>query len=168
MWTIRQAIGRAPVILLCAAVAAGLAVAAWFSERHGRTIVGHAKVIDGDSLVIAGTEIRIYGMDAPESRQICKRAGRPWSCGHAATDAMRAMVANREVTCRPRDQDRYGRTVAICVVDGVDLGSAMVKAGNAVAYGAYDSEEREARNARRGVWSSTFERPAAWRARHPR
>jgi len=38
----------------------------------------------------------------------------------------------------------------------------------AVAYGAYQAEERDAHEARRGVWASSFERPAAWRARHPR
>jgi endonuclease YncB( thermonuclease family) len=44
----------------------------------------------------------------------------------------------------------------------------MVGAGQAVAYGAYQAEEREAREARRGVWASTFEHPAVWRGRHPR
>ena len=50
----------------------------------------------------------------------------------------------------------------------IDLGAALVTAGQAVAYGAYQAEEREARVARRGVWASSFERPATWRARHPR
>jgi endonuclease YncB( thermonuclease family) len=62
----------------------------------------------------------------------------------------------------------YGRTVAVCFVGALDLGAAMVKGGFAMAYGAYEADEREARDARRGVWSSSFERPAAWRARHPR
>jgi endonuclease YncB( thermonuclease family) len=44
----------------------------------------------------------------------------------------------------------------------------MVAGGHAVAYGAYDGEERAAREARRGIWSSSFDRPAAWRAKHPR
>jgi endonuclease YncB( thermonuclease family) len=36
------------------------------------------------------------------------------------------------------------------------------------AYGADELEERAARNADRGIWSSRFEPPAAWRAKHPR
>ncbi|QLP98364.1 MAG: hypothetical protein HZY79_14655 [Rhodoblastus sp.] len=43
----------------------------------------------------------------------------------------------------------------------------MVRAGAAVAYGAYEREEAEARDARRGVWSSRFDRPQDWRAAHP-
>ncbi len=50
----------------------------------------------------------------------------------------------------------------------IDPGAAMVTAGQAVAYGTYQAEEREACAARRGVWASTFEHPATWRARHPR
>jgi len=63
---------------------------------------------------------------------------------------------------------RYGRTVAICFMGVIDPGAAMVTAGQAVAYGTYQAEEREACAARRGVWASTFEHPATWRARHPR
>jgi endonuclease YncB( thermonuclease family) len=151
-----------------AIVGAGLAGAGWFAQRQTPQIVGSARIIDGDSLVVAGVEIRLYGIDAPEYRQYCFRRGRPWACGIEATRTLRAMIANRPVACRAREQDRYGRTVAACSVGGNDLGAAMVAGGHAVAYGAYDAEERAARNAGRGIWSSTFDRPAAWRARHPR
>jgi endonuclease YncB( thermonuclease family) len=57
-------------------------------------------------------------------------------------------------------------TVVSCAVEGRDLGAAMVAGGHAVAYGAYEQEERAARNAGRGIWSSRFEPPAAWRAKH--
>ena len=159
---------RARATLLAAVAIAGLAAAAWFFERKTPEIVGAARVIDGDSIVVAATEIRLYGIDAPEYRQACFRAGRPWRCGMAATDMMRTLVAGREIRCRAREQDRYGRTVAMCYAGGLDLGAAMVKGGHAVAYGAYEADEREARDARRGIWSSSFERPAAWRAHHPR
>jgi endonuclease YncB( thermonuclease family) len=151
-----------------AAALAGLAAAGWLAGRQTPQVAGVARIIDGDSLEVAGVEIRLYGIDAPEYRQYCFRRGRPWACGVEATRALRAMIANRPVACRAREQDRYGRTVAVCSVGGVDLGAAMVSAGHAVAYGAYDAEERTARDARRGIWSSTFDRPAVWRARHPR
>jgi endonuclease YncB( thermonuclease family) len=130
-------------------------------------IAERAQVIDGDSLKVARTEIRLYGVDAPEHRQICERAGQPWACGVAARSALEGIIAGRAVTCRLREEDRYGRSVAICFAGGVDIGAAMVRAGHAVAFGAYEADERDARDARRGLWSSTFERPAAWRARHP-
>jgi endonuclease YncB( thermonuclease family) len=151
-----------------AIVVAGLAAAGWLVQRQTAQIVGPARIIDGDSLAVAGVEIRLYGIDAPEYRQYCFRRGRPWACGVEATRTLRALIANRPVACRAREQDRYGRTVAMCSVGGVDLGAAMVTGGHAVAYGAYDAEERTARAARRGIWSSSFDRPAAWRARHPR
>jgi endonuclease YncB( thermonuclease family) len=149
-------------------IAAVVAVGAWFSEQQGAAIAGAARVIDGDSLWVAETEVRLFGIDAPELFQTCQRAGRHWTCGREAAEALRAIVAERKVSCRARDRDRYGRTVAVCHAGGVDLGAAMVKGGLAVAYGAYAADEREARDARRGLWSSAFERPADWRERHPR
>jgi endonuclease YncB( thermonuclease family) len=160
--------GRAGFFLLCALAVGALAGASWWIDRQAVAIVGPARVIDGDSLVVAGADIRLSGIDAPEFTQTCLRAGRSWNCGTEAADALRTMIAGREIVCRPRDRDRYGRTVAVCLAGGLDLGAAMVKSGLAIAYGAYAADEREARDARRGIWSSTFERPAAWRARHPR
>jgi endonuclease YncB( thermonuclease family) len=159
---------RARLFLLCAMLAGGLAAAGWFIDRQAAAIVGSAQVIDGDSLVVAGAEVRLYGIDAPEHGQTCLRGGFAWNCGAEASAALRAAAAGRQVVCRARDRDRYNRIVAVCTAGGVDLGAAMVKGGLAVALGAYAADEREARDARRGIWSSSFERPAAWRARHPR
>ena len=145
---------------------AALAAAGWLVRRERADIIGSAQVIDGDSLVVAGVEIRLYGIDAPEYRQYCFRRGRPWPCGIEATRTLRALIASRPVACRAREEDRYGRTVASCSVAGSDLGAAMVAGGHAVAYGAYQLEELAARNAGRGIWSSRFETPAAWRAKH--
>ena len=152
---------RARTALLAGLGLTGLAATGLLTHRHAPDIVGPAQVIDGDSIRVAGIEIRLYGIDAPEFRQICMRAGHPWACGRAATRFLESLAERRELRCRPREEDRYGRTVAI----ETNLGAAMVRAGQAVAYGAYQAEEREAR---RGVWASSFERPAAWRARHPR
>jgi endonuclease YncB( thermonuclease family) len=159
---------RGRAILIAAAAIAALALAAFVLDRRPGEIAGAARVIDGDSIVVAGVEIRIFGIDAPEFRQTCRKSGRTWPCGRAATAVMRGMVAGREIRCRPREQDRYGRTVAVCYAGGLDLGGAMVKGGNAVSYGAYQADESEARDARRGVWSGSFDPPAAWRAHHPR
>lgn len=159
---------HARVAPFAAIALAGLAAAGWLAGRQSPQITGIARIIDGDSIVVAGVEIRLYGIDAPEYRQYCFRRGRPWACGVEATRTLRALIANRPVACRAREQDRYGRTVAVCSVGGADLGAAMVAGGHAVAYGAYDGEERAAHEAGRGIWSSSFDRPAAWRAKHPR
>jgi endonuclease YncB( thermonuclease family) len=159
---------RARFFLICLLLAGAIAFTAWFAERQAATVTGTARVIDGDGLILDGTDIRLFGIDAPELSQTCTRAGRPWNCGAEAAEALRAATAGRKIVCRPHEQDRYGRTVAVCHAGGLDLGAAMVKGGLAVAYGAYEADEREARDARRGMWSSTFEPPAVWRARHPR
>jgi len=167
MTVLATLIRRGRVAALGGLLVLTLAALAVVAGRRPAEIAGRARVVDGDSLVVARTEIRLYGVDAPEYRQICERAGQPWACGVAARSALEGIIAGRALTCRPREEDRYGRSVAICFAGGVDVGAAMVRAGNAVAYGAYEADERDARDARRGLWSSSFERPAAWRARHP-
>ena len=130
-------------------------------------IVGAATVIDGDTLDVAGVRIRLWGIDAPESRQVCSVAGTEYPCGGRATAHLRALIADRPVACEPRSTDRYGRTVALCRVDGRDLGAAMVRDGWAVAFVRYAMDyvpqEQEARAARRGLWEGTFLAPEIWR-----
>lgn len=149
-------------------VVAMLATLAWWAEWYPPGISGAVRVIDGDSLVVEGVEIRLFGIDAPEARQSCVRDGKAWPCGREATRRLRAMIAGRAVACRAREEDRYGRAVATCEAGADDLGAMIVRSGFAVAYGAYEAEERSARDHKRGIWDSTFETPAVWRARHPR
>ena len=158
---------RARIALLGGAAMLGLAATGLLPQRRVPDIVGPAQVIDGDSLRVAGIEIRLFGIDAPEFRQTCLRAVHPLACGRAATRFLEWLTQGRELRCRAREEDRYGRTIAVCLAGEIDLGAAMVRAGQAVAYGAYQAEEREAREARRGIWATSFERPATWRARHP-
>ncbi len=87
-------------------------------------------------------------------------------CGREAHRSLIALAAGQPLTCERRDIDRYGRTVAICRVDVVDLGRAQVLAGHAVAFGAYYQDEAAARDARRGLWAGEFVRPRDWRAQH--
>ncbi len=154
--------------LLLLVLFAGLSALAFLFDRRLPDVAGHARAIDGDSLRIGDAEIRLYGIDAPEHRQTCLRAGEPWSCGAQATRALQVALAGKNIVCRPRERDRYDRFVAVCEADGEDLAALMVRQGHAIAHGAYNAEEREARDARRGLWSSSFENPSAWRARHPR
>jgi endonuclease YncB( thermonuclease family) len=145
--------------------------APWIVTPSGAMLTGRAKALDGDSLEIAGANIRLFGIDAPEGRQECRDgADRPYPCGREAARALAAAIAGRTVACAALDLDRYERDVAICTVDGRDLGDLMVRSGHAIelpqhSRGRYTAAEREAREARRGLWAGTFEYPAAWRRR---
>ncbi len=152
--------------LLIWMVVGGAAVLLWQARPGTGAIEGNAHVVDGDSLVVAGREIRLDGIDAPEGRQQCMRNATAWPCGEEARRHLMRAVGSQPVTCRSGQTDQYGRHLAVCEVAGRSLNAEMVEAGWAVAYGDYASEEREARAAKRGLWSGEFERPRDWRARN--
>ena len=130
-------------------------------------ITGQPRVIDGDTIEVAGHRIRLHGIDAPESKQLCRRDGQRWRCGEDATSALKAFLGGRPVSCEELDRDRYRRIVAKCAVDGVDIGEWMVSQGWAVAYYQYSYEyaraEQRAKSARRGIWATRFVLPWEWR-----
>jgi endonuclease YncB( thermonuclease family) len=130
-------------------------------------IAGQATVIDGDTLDIRGTRIRLHGIDAPESGQSCQRDGISYRCGKQAAKALDTLVSWRPVRCQKRDTDRYGRAVAECFVGSTSINQHMVREGWAVAERQYSRDyiraEEIARWGRRGIWAGTFQTPADWR-----
>lgn len=157
------------LLALAVFVVTGMVVAYSLNVRAPRQqIGGHVRIIDGDSLMVGGTEVRLYGIDAPELFQRCTRDNREVQCGREAARALIALVAGQAISCERRDIDRYGRTVATCQVEDVDLGRAMVASGHAVSFGAYYQEEAAARADRKGLWAGEFIRPREWRDRERR
>jgi endonuclease YncB( thermonuclease family) len=136
------------------------------TERNGT-----AYVVDGDTLTIGATQIRLHGIDAPETDQICLNAsGDRWTCGIEARDRLIVHIAAREISCVSSENDVYGRELAHCSVGGEDLNGWMVRQGWALAYVKYSSAyvafEDEARTHQRGLWQSAFIAPWDWRHRN--
>ncbi|WP_149758646.1 thermonuclease family protein [Roseivivax sediminis] len=127
-------------------------------------------VIDGDTLDVGDRRIRLFGIDAPESDQTCRRPdGSLWRCGQAATAALAGKVRGRQIVCDVRSTDRYGRAVAICEVGQTEVNRWLVREGLAVAYREYSRlyvpEEEAAQQQRRGIWATDFMAPSDWRTK---
>lgn len=113
------------------------------------------KVTDGDTIVIEYKNqkitIRLADIDCPEFKQ-------PF--GIEALEFTQSRVMNQTVTINVRTTDRYGRTVAdVIMPNGKSLNAALVQAGLAWWYARYSKNktlealEKEARTAKRGLWS---------------
>lgn len=137
-------------------------------------IVGQASVIDGDTIEIHGQRIRLWGIDAPESTQLCRNDDSDlYQCGRAAATALAGLfwAIKRPVTCSPVDRDQYGRTVATCALGtpGPDIGHWLVTNGHALDWpkyskGKYEDAQRGAEKAGRGIWTGSFVEPWQYRA----
>ncbi len=156
-----------PLALSIGILIAAAALFAFFRMTPESDLTGAATAIDGDSIRIAGEEVRLKGIDAPELQQTCTVSGRQTACGRESLTALRLLLSSGLATCVGGERDRYGRLLALCRVRGIDVGAAMVREGRAVAFGAYEIEEAEARARYVGLWGGEFERPSDWRARHP-
>ena len=131
------------------------------------TLTGEARIIDADTVEIAGEKLRLEGIDAPESRQTCKRDGKRYDCGKEAASALREKIGNVSITCKSETRDQYDRLIAVCYLDDMDLNGWLVHQGHALAYRHYSKRyvaaEYEAWKAKRGIWQGPFIKPWQWR-----
>jgi Micrococcal nuclease (thermonuclease) homologs len=131
-------------------------------------VLGTASVIDGDIIEVHGQRIRLSGIDAPESRQLCQDAsGKDYRCGQKAALALADKIGRQTIRCVGKATDRYGRLVAVCYLKELDLGAWLVSEGLAIDYRKYSldylDEEDRAREQRKGLWQGQFVEPWEWR-----
>lgn len=142
-----------------------------FREFNGFDLApGNATAIDGDSLRIGKTEIRLHGIDAPEFRQTCDdENGQTYPCGKRAREELAKIIRGQIIQCRSIEDDRYGRAVSDCRIDTRNINQEIVRLGWALAYRkhsfAYVKAEQDAKKAKRGMWVGKFENPEAYRHR---
>jgi endonuclease YncB( thermonuclease family) len=146
------------------------AISSVAAAMAGDELVGQASVVDGDTLEIHGTRIRLWGVDAPESTQLCRGDdSQQYRCGAKSANDLDAFIAERPVSCNPISLDRYGRTVATCSVAGADLGEWLVRSGLALDWPQYSkakyaAAQRDAEHAGRGIWAGSYVEPWLYRA----
>jgi len=115
-------------------------------SQEPKIISGIAKVIDGDTIKIEKYKIRLFGIDAPEKKQICNK---PWlsisflnfsknyQCGMISTNKLKSKINNKFIMCRSNNKDRYNRFISECYKDKTNINGWMVSNGYAVAYRKY-------------------------------
>jgi micrococcal nuclease len=126
-------------------------------------------VIDGDTVLVRRRgrllKIRLAGIDAPEKEQ---------DFGAESRHSLAAMVSGRQVSVSTRAVDKYGRTVALLAIDGLNVNEEQVRRGMAWQYTHHFRDPRyialqdEARKAHRGLWAQPRPvKPWLWRRQHP-
>lgn len=130
-----------------------------------------AEIVDGDTIRIRDTTIRLFGIDAPELRQRCSdRAGKLYNCGKEAKLTLAKLIQEKELNCKLRTEDRYHRQVSVCFVDGLDVGEQMVAKGQAWAFTKYSrdysDQEKTAKELKLGIWQAN--NIPAWKFRKNR
>ena len=112
-----------------------------------QVLQGAVFVTDGDTITIKKTQIRLFGIDAPE-------IDHPY--GKIAKSALIKLCKGHNVRAEITEKDDYGRTVALCTLpDGRDLSAEMVKLGLAIDWPKYSGGKYgnlETSDARKKLW----------------
>ncbi|HEY5998682.1 MAG TPA: thermonuclease family protein [bacterium] len=121
------------------------------AARSGKVV----RIRDGDSIVVledgVQVEVRLHGIDAPEQGQ---------AFGREAKRRAGELAFGRVVRLESRGKDAWDRTLAeVFLPDGRSLNRELVSEGMAWWFRKYVNDtdlaarEREARDARRGLWA---------------
>lgn len=156
-----------------------------FAREPIRTITGTvAKISDGDTIHVITPEktklrVRLYGIDAPETPKTDQRTGRVnkpgQPCGEESWKALKGKIMGKQIRLDIIEIDQYKRMVGVIWIGNRNINLEMVQEGYAEAYVEHLKEpyraqfvrmEKEARYARRGIWSLPgYERPNDFRKR---
>ncbi len=135
-----------------------------------KPLQGRAEAIGGDLVRVAGTTVRLTGIEAPERQQSCGVGSRRYRCGAAAHAALGKLVNGRTLACTISGSDNAGLALATCTRGELDINGELVRQGHVFAgtglFASYSGLEREARDAKAGIWAAgDVERPAEFRAK---
>jgi endonuclease YncB( thermonuclease family) len=141
------------------------------SLAHAADVSGVPRIREADLVQIGNSRIRLAGIDAPSVDQLCLNTrGERWTCGVAARDELIKHVGGKSWSCHLGQVDRRGRALSRCEVDGEDIQKWLVRSGWALAFTRfshdYEADEKEAREAKAGMWQGAFIAPWDWRVRN--
>lgn len=136
------------------------------SPAAGQTIEGTATVIDGDELRVGDSQVRLFGIAAPDISS---------NLGPDARLYLDGLAGGQRVVCTEVDRNVEEQSIAICTIGGTDLATEMLAQGLAAVYriGApptpeereraarYDTEEADARERKLGMWAPREAAPVA-------
>jgi endonuclease YncB( thermonuclease family) len=118
------------------------------AHAQARTIEGSVgRVRDVDTIVVAGTPVRLNGVDGPELDTAAGRGGRAF---------LQRVLRGKAVRCDLNGERTHDRWIGICYVDGQDIGAIVIANGHALDCRRYS-----------GGRYSSYETPAS-RSRLPR
>jgi micrococcal nuclease len=135
------------------AVAALLAAAtlAAAAPTYAADLSGPATVTDGDTITVAGEDVRLRGIDAPETDQ---------PHGDAAERALRQRIGGERVRVEAHGHGPYGRVIGTVYHEGERVGLWLVTHGHAWVWERHARDDRlvpaqrRARAHERGLWAN--------------
>jgi micrococcal nuclease len=119
-------------------------------------------------------KVRLVGVDAPETSRKKGKEGQPFS--QQSKKYLAGMILNKTVDIKSYGLDRYNRILGVIYLGDKNINLEMVKAGLAEVYCGlaphkfdltpYWQAEKEARGAKKGMWSlgHKYISPKDWRA----
>lgn len=133
-------------------------------------VTGVPQIVDADTVYVGTQKVRLSGVDAPETEQVCLNSrGQNSNCGIEAKNRLQAHSGSRPWSCQLSGTDRYGRSLGTCSIEGEDVSRWLVRNGWALAFRrystAYIADEDYARDHKSGLWSGAFIAPWDWRHR---
>jgi len=133
-------------------------------------LIGTPRIVDGDTIILEELfNIRVIGIDAPESKQMCLDGkGKEYSCGKKSKEHLEKLVGNGRVKCEIRGIGRFGRHTGLCYsMKDVNLNKTMVRDGYAVVSTyppiLFQNEENLAIKEKSGIWQGKFQHPHCFR-----
>ncbi len=137
------------------------------SLTYSQVVGTVVSITDGDTFVFYSKEsnaqikVRLHGIDAPEKKQ---------SFGNVSKNYLAELIFQKQVTVTIRNLDKYGRSIGIVFVDGLNVNEKMLEMGMAWHFLKYDNNplwdniQNQAIASKIGLWKEDNPTPPwVWR-----